>query len=437
MDSTSRSFYPYTPSHRRLLLTPSARYEKQDLKAHSGADHDDGSSTGTQHTGIKSSLPPESSSSNSLRAARSSSNSFTPPHSTLSTFLANAARTGLSPSSTVYTGTVYEYLAVSTLRGYGFHLHRVGGRGDRGVDLIGHWQVPLLSPTTGTWKEHTTPDGSVVTATDTFRVLVQCKRLVGKHARIGPNLIRELDGAVRGARLAPLFESIFPHGGAEPAAAAAAGGGGGDNDATATAQVSSNTPAIGILVGTRAATKGVIESMRRSNRALGWIMMEEEREDVAQALPVDDLADSLPSSSSSPVVDAAEDTPDPNSTSLNDSLNRARGVSWQGAEDPQFKPSKVSDTNADGDRYSDSGTNEAIGEDSTSMISAETSTSTKDSNDLAHPVKLRGRIRQILWNQAARNLGLEDVSVVPRYDSSGREEVVLMRGGRVWGGLVP
>ena len=50
------------------------------------------------------------------------------------------------------------------------------------------------------------------------------------------------------------------------------------------------------------------------------------------------------------------------------------------------------------------------------------------------PPLLQGRIKQILWNQAARDLGLEGVDVVKRYDSGGEEEVVLMRGGRVWGG---
>ncbi|KIW29110.1 uncharacterized protein PV07_04947 [Cladophialophora immunda] len=47
---------------------------------------------------------------------------------------------------------------------------------------------------------------------------------------------------------------------------------------------------------------------------------------------------------------------------------------------------------------------------------------------------LKGRIKQMLWNQAAREAGLEGVDVMNRYAPDGKEEAVLMRGGRVWGG---
>ncbi|KAL6245433.1 hypothetical protein RBB50_007432 [Rhinocladiella similis] len=387
-------------SSKRLVMTL-IDTTLANLRTHPTSHDDVASSSSSQHAAVKSSPPPQFSAP-SPSTSRPSDPST--PHSTLPTFLAHAARTGLSPSSTVYTGTVYEYLTLSTLRAYGFHLHRVGGRGDRGVDLIGHWHVPLLSPTTGAWKEHTASDGNMVIDTETFRVLVQCKRLVGKHAKIGPNLIRELDGAVRGARLAPLFESIL-----------ARGPEGGTDGTTKV-----NTPTIGILVGTRPATKGVIESMRRSNRALGWIMMEEEEQ---EALNHHHLADS------SFDVDSA-DSPSPSTSSLDNGAND-HTVSRRGWQDPTCKTSEVSDTTGN----TDTDTDIISTRDSASALdAAEASESPKDSNTHTPALELRGRIRQILWNQAARNLGLEDVSVVPRYDSSGREEVVLMRGGRVWGG---
>ena len=143
------------------------------------------------------------------------------PHHSLATFQAHALRTGLSPTSTVYTGTTYEYLTQFTLQSYGFQLHHVGGRGDRGVDLIGVWRIPLVT-TSGNWKENKQAGADPSRGAEgdshgldgyeahALKVLVQCKRLVGKHTKIGPNLIRELDGAARGARTTALFNAVFP-----------------------------------------------------------------------------------------------------------------------------------------------------------------------------------------------------------------------------------
>ncbi|KAH0843522.1 hypothetical protein FOPE_08948 [Fonsecaea pedrosoi] len=282
------------------------------------------------------------------------------PSLPVESFHAYAARTGLSRSSTVYTGTTYEYLAQSTLRPYGFELHRVGGRGDRGVDLVGVWEIPILSHT-GEWKEtrHNTKSRAYNHAgseefegveTLQLKVLVQCKRLSGRHARIGPNLVRELDGAVRASRSAAFVDMIFPQN-------TAAG--------TATDEGSSNLgeepqqsnlgmgQAIGVLVGTRPATKGVVDGMSRSTRGLVWIMMEE-------------------------------------------ATDQETG--------PRVEPQLTDQS-------------ESLSPDTTDPTTA-----------------LKGRVKQILWNHAARGAGLEGVDVVKRYASDGAEEVVLMRGGRVWGG---
>ncbi|OAL25398.1 hypothetical protein AYO20_10508 [Fonsecaea nubica] len=285
-------------------------------------------------------------------------------HNSLESFHAHAARTGLSRSSTVYTGTTYEYLAQSTLRPYGFDLHRVGGRGDRGVDLVGIWEIPILSHT-GEWKEtrhNTKSRGYNYAGVEEFegietlqlKVLVQCKRLSGRHARIGPNLVRELDGAVRASRSAALVDMIF----SQDKTVSTTTDEGDEGSSRRDEEPRQSNPglgqAIGVLVGTRPATKGVVDSMSRSTRGLVWVMMEEATDhDTSSGAESQLIAqnDSLPPASP------------PNSTTA-----------------------------------------------------------------------LKGRIKQILWNHAARGAGLEGVDVVKRYAWDGAEEVVLMRGGRVWGG---
>lgn len=113
---------------------------------------------------------------------------------------------------------MYEYLAQATLRRYGFQLQRCGGRADQGVDLIGHWHIPeSLGPP--------------------LRVLVQCKR---SENGVGPSVVRELEGAFRGAP---------------------AGWRGSE--------------AVGVLVGRGKATRGVLEALRKSERGLVWVLMEE------------------------------------------------------------------------------------------------------------------------------------------------------------------
>jgi Protein of unknown function (DUF2034) len=142
----------------------------------------------------------------------------TPNHHDLPTFLSYANRIGLSTTSTTYVGTHYEYKVQSTLRRLGFSLTRIGGRDDSGIDLLGTWNLPS--------NPHP------------LRVIVQCKALKGK---LGPNLVRELEGAFIGA----------PNG----------WGGGG---------------VLGILVSPKSATKGVREALGRSKWAMGWIMVETE-----------------------------------------------------------------------------------------------------------------------------------------------------------------
>ncbi|KAE8165927.1 hypothetical protein BDV40DRAFT_40571 [Aspergillus tamarii] len=137
-------------------------------------------------------------------------------HHDLPSFLAYAERTSLSPKTTAYIGTHYEYKIQRTLRSSAFTLHRVGGRDDAGIDLVGTWHLPR--------REHP------------LRVIVQCKSL---KTKLGPNLLRELEGTFNQSPV---------------------GWRTGDE--------------VGILVSPREATKGVRDALARSTYPLMWMMIE-------------------------------------------------------------------------------------------------------------------------------------------------------------------
>ena len=257
----------------------------------------------------------------------------TPPNSThysQESFLAHSKRTGLNPSSTVFTGTRYEYLTLSCLRRLGIELANVGGTGDKGVDLVGFWHLPQW-----TRKSPTAIDREQVEeqGTEKIKVVVQCKR-IAPTARatksISPSVVRELEGAFRGAP--PGWRGY-----------------GGDS-------------VLGILVSTRAATKGVIEGMKRSERPLAWVLLEEFEE-----------------------VEAA-----------NENIG--------GVERHEERPDEQ--------------------EQQEDAVAATTPS--------AEYTLIKGRIRQILWNQKAREIGLEGLDVVKRHsldEEDSGDEVVLMWNG--------
>ncbi|KEF57763.1 uncharacterized protein A1O9_05683 [Exophiala aquamarina CBS 119918] len=384
----------------------------------------------------------------------------TAAHHDLTSFLTYAQRSGLSTSSTVYNGTLYEYLAQDTLRRYGFELHRVGGRGDRGVDLVGVWAIPKkkkrggdegadVATKRGREYAHTTCNGTGndggSSSHEMLRVLVQCKRLVGKGAKIGPNLIRELDGAVRGARLGFLFDSLAPRGHTtacgnttsstttNATARGSAGNTAVDTDAdtdadadanadTSISQDSSNydggNPAIGVLVGTRPATKGVIESLQRSNRGLVWIMLEEVAANVNSNWPAPRGGDGEAEIETEGATTATQ-------TISSSSISQA-GNEEAHQRRRQEKPK--SNRHRDPTAYADQQINietdlehfQIVSPPSSSSASSGSSTTTGVPNPMPLPLPtpnppLKGRIKQIIWNQAARNLGLEDIDVVKRY----------------------
>ncbi|KAK3196789.1 hypothetical protein K4F52_000133 [Lecanicillium sp. MT-2017a] len=107
----------------------------------------------------------------------------TTQHSDLASFLSYAQRTGLDESSTVYVGTHYEYTVAAALARYGFYLRRIGGASDRGTDLVGTWSLP-------TAQDEKKPQTQL-------RILMQCK--AGSGQRVGPQHVRELEGAFAGA----------------------------------------------------------------------------------------------------------------------------------------------------------------------------------------------------------------------------------------------
>ncbi|CEO60372.1 hypothetical protein PMG11_05001 [Penicillium brasilianum] len=139
-------------------------------------------------------------------------------HNDLTTFLSYAERISLPKTSTVYVGTHYEYTVLQSLRRYALALHRIGGRDDAGIDLVGTWHLPERE------RERA------------LRVLVQCKAL---RTKLGPNLVRELEGAIRQAPVG-----------------------------WRTGQT------VGVLVSPREATKGVRDALARSSYPLFWMMVE-------------------------------------------------------------------------------------------------------------------------------------------------------------------
>ncbi|CAG8207664.1 unnamed protein product [Penicillium olsonii] len=139
-------------------------------------------------------------------------------HNDLATFLSYAKHIALPETSTVYVGTHYEYTVRENLRRYALSLNRVGGRDDAGIDLVGTWHLPERE------RERA------------LRVIVQCKAL---KTKVGPNIVRELEGTLRQAPVG-----------------------------WRTGQT------VGVLVSPREATKGVRDTLARSAYPIFWMMIE-------------------------------------------------------------------------------------------------------------------------------------------------------------------
>lgn len=140
-----------------------------------------------------------------------------PSHHDLPSFLAYARTHPLSPTSTLYAGTYYEYLCAAALRRLSFSLTRTGGRSDAGIDLLGTWSLPSIPCP--------------------LRVLVQCKAL---KASLAPEVVRELEGAAAGAPEGWRGERT-----------------------------------VGVLCAKKPATKGVRETIQRCGMPVVWAMIED------------------------------------------------------------------------------------------------------------------------------------------------------------------
>lgn len=145
-------------------------------------------------------------------------------HNDLASYITYAKRTGLDEGSKVFIGTHYEYSIAAALRPLGFQLRRIGGHSDKGIDLLGTWALPSM------------PDQPPM------RVLIQCKAFsAAGTARIGPQYIRELEGAHLGAPL-------------------------GWRD----------TGVMGLLVTPRPATKGIRDALTHSRWPIGYVLCSRE-----------------------------------------------------------------------------------------------------------------------------------------------------------------
>ncbi|KAL2036621.1 hypothetical protein N7G274_010647 [Stereocaulon virgatum] len=145
-------------------------------------------------------------------------------HNDLHSFHDHARSTNLSSTSTVHVGTSYEYLCAHTLPRLGFkNIVRTGGRSDRGIDLLGHWQIPASQFS--------------ASLTRSIPVIVQCKALSRKP---GPELIRELEGALSDPPVGWRGEET-----------------------------------VGVLCAKRVATAGVRDAVRRCGRGVVWVMVED------------------------------------------------------------------------------------------------------------------------------------------------------------------
>ncbi|ORY85677.1 hypothetical protein BCR37DRAFT_333632, partial [Protomyces lactucae-debilis] len=87
-------------------------------------------------------------------------------HTSLVGFLRYAQDLPLDRASTVFRGTLYEYAVLECLRQHSFDVFRTGGADDKGIDLRGHWRLPIP-------------------------VVIQCKHEVKK---MGPRVVREVGG---------------------------------------------------------------------------------------------------------------------------------------------------------------------------------------------------------------------------------------------------
>ncbi|XXG99186.1 hypothetical protein Hte_005521 [Hypoxylon texense] len=163
-------------------------------------------------------------------------------HHDLASYAAYAARTGLDVASKTFVGTRYEYVVAAALARLGFSLRRVGGRADRGIDLLGTWRGPPSSSSPSSSSSSPSPLPSPFLHPP-LCVLLQCKASSSQNTRVGPHLVRELEGAFVGA---------------------------------AAARWRGPAGVLGFLVTPKPATRGVRDALARSRWPMGYVACSED-----------------------------------------------------------------------------------------------------------------------------------------------------------------
>ncbi|KAK7523273.1 hypothetical protein IWZ03DRAFT_386 [Phyllosticta citriasiana] len=167
-------------------------------------------------------------------------------HQDLPSFLDYAERVDLSPKASVYVGTHYEYTVATTLSRLGFKLTRTGRARDYGIDLLGSWTLPVPASWSTNAQLSESDPAATSTGTDStariraptlpLRVIIQCKC---SNKKLGPDKVRELEGAFTGAPTEWRQEDF-----------------------------------LGLLATTNSATKGIIEALGRSRWPMGFLKIE-------------------------------------------------------------------------------------------------------------------------------------------------------------------
>lgn len=106
-------------------------------------------------------------------------------------------------ASTVARGTAFEHFSSLLLnRRFGIQLQRVGGAGDRGIDLKGWWYIPSEEPKSRGKREGSEEENpnSIIQGgrRKRLRVIAQCK---AEAKKLGPVIIREFEGTLHRAEL--------------------------------------------------------------------------------------------------------------------------------------------------------------------------------------------------------------------------------------------
>lgn len=140
--------------------------------------------------------------------------------------------------SSTARGTRYELLCRDVLHQlFGMELTRTGGAGDRGVDLRG-W-----------WEPKTVPDQK---ASKRIRVLAQCKCQDEGGKKMGPVLVREVEGVV--------FRAASP---SQPASPTGTGNADSANDVDLASD--DDAPVAGIILSSSGFSKQALLQVRSSN----------------------------------------------------------------------------------------------------------------------------------------------------------------------------